>query len=113
MKNSMMRGAATFGAFKKSGWARMKYDTTGARKHLEPAYRGKINYTVTRGLCKGKMGYVANVMATGQRRSTMGYKLRNEGHACAMRPTVAIEKAVKLYFTARSRKRRYPGRHLR
>jgi len=98
---SRKSGSIMLGAFKAKG-----YRKVAAEAGPHKAMRGSINYIVFRAPCHGKMGYHADVRASGVRRNSSGYRLRNEGTACATNPRVAIEKAVKLYFTARSQKRR-------
>jgi hypothetical protein len=94
----MARRSKKFAAYNAKGWRKVY---TGPREH---ARYGKINYFVYRAKTKGRLGYCAEAKGTGQRRAGSGYKLRNEGHGCGLTARVAIEKAVRGYFTKRARK---------
>lgn len=90
------------GAFRMKGWkaAAARGDT-----HSGNAVKwGKINYVVYREPSRGAGKYCADVKGTGKARTTTGYRMRNEGAACALKPADAIAKAVRNYFAARKRK---------
>lgn len=102
MTSSRMKGAATFGAYKSKGWS------AAVGKNPHRALWGKIGWHVFRSAYGSKMGkgYCAVATGTGQRRSTRGYRLRNEGKACAATAKQAVIKAVSSYLRAGALKRR-------
>lgn len=102
MKSSKMKGAITFGAYKSKGWS------AAVASHPHRALYGKIQWHVYRdsyGPGMGK-GYCAVATGTGQRRSSQGYRYRNEGKACAVTAKRAVIKAVESYLKAGALKRR-------